>query len=217
MDCKGAKQARLLPKSIHRSGLHCLLARQQKPLFRRSTPKHHISNVGSYRGPVLESMARTTAHQPNVFEIRMAVNEKVTVPRVFILAHPRFQNWGVGKARDMLAEERPQASDGFCRNDSLLGIRINGRAVPVKGNFVAVTLNFRQSIRNVWVLMVQPYRHSGRPKTVVSRRRPEEEDLLPRGEDKIFQQRREHLGQPGATSKNKMAAGDRFSVRRFDV
>ena len=41
---------------------------------------------------MLEAMAGTAAHQPDIPPSRVTINEEVPIPSVFILAYPRFEN-----------------------------------------------------------------------------------------------------------------------------
>src|SRR6266849_2464726 len=62
----------------HRPSLHSLLASQRKAhLFHHSTD-NPLSHILAYRRPVLESMSRSAAYKPNVLDLRVSVNQKVS-------------------------------------------------------------------------------------------------------------------------------------------
>src|SRR5713226_9066802 len=52
-------------------------------------------NIFAHDRPVLESMARATADQPDVFKLRMKIDEKVAVRSVLVLADTRLSYWRV--------------------------------------------------------------------------------------------------------------------------
>src|SRR5579864_6827542 len=80
---------------VDSSLLGCLLCRNRKPRLGRCVVEKTLGQVFSQRRAVLKAMPRATSRDPHIIKVRMSVDQKVTVPCVFILAHARFQNCSI--------------------------------------------------------------------------------------------------------------------------
>src|SRR5207247_7665 len=58
----------------------------------------------AYRRAVLESMSRSTAHEPHVLGARMAIDDEVLVRRVLVLTHPGLEQRGALERRKAVRE-----------------------------------------------------------------------------------------------------------------
>src|SRR5689334_10251377 len=112
---------------------------------------------------MFEPMTGAAAHQPHVLVVWMAINQKVSIPSVFILTHTRFQDRRILKPGNMACKKLTQTCYSFGHHQTFVVVRIDGGAVPVKSYFEAAPLDIRESIRDVSVLVMEPDRHIWRP------------------------------------------------------
>src|ERR1700756_197841 len=91
------------------SGLFC---RQRKAWFSRDVVKNPAAQILTQRRSVFKAMTGAAARDPYVFKIRMTVDEKVAVPRVFVLAYPSLDNRRMLQGGDVLAQVGAQVLDG---------------------------------------------------------------------------------------------------------
>src|SRR5215469_5940059 len=120
----------------------------------------------------------------------MAIDQKVTVPRVLILADTRFDDWSISQTGNMAAEIGSQFLNGRSIYHAAAAIRIEGRTMPVESDLEAPTLDVGYGIGNVRTGVVQPNRHLRWTKEIASRWGPQKEDLLPRGKYAVSEQMR---------------------------
>src|ERR1700730_1446512 len=76
----------------HSSFLHRLFARQRKSLLPARSVQNARRYILAHRRSVLESVTRPAADKPNVLDTRVPVDQKISVPRVFVLANARLYN-----------------------------------------------------------------------------------------------------------------------------
>ena len=60
------------------------------------------AQVLSQRGAVFKAVSRTSARDPDILELRMAIDQEIAVPCIFVLANARLDNWRVLQCRYML-------------------------------------------------------------------------------------------------------------------
>src|SRR5438477_8334281 len=121
----------------------------------------------------------------------MAVDEKVAVGGVLVLAYAALDQRRLGERRKTADEEIARGRETGGRHLALERVRIDGRAVRVERQLEAARLQIGHSVNDVLqVGKVGPHRKGRRGKAPVAGRRPEEEYFLARGLDAVAQ----HLG-----------------------
>src|SRR5262249_35499131 len=118
--------------------------------------------------------------------LRMAINKKVAVPRVLILANSRLKNRRALQRRNMLLQVGAQPLDGRQPNHAEAAMRTKVSSMRVKGDLEAAALSLRQRVGQIRVRPMQPDRHLRRTKVHGPRRRPQKENFLPRGKDSLL-------------------------------
>src|SRR5260370_15338542 len=92
-DGLGAILSPHVPTSLkYRPPLHRLLAPQRKSLLPLRSVQNPRRHVLPDRRPVLEPVPRPAAHEPNVLHLRMPVDQKISVPSIFVLAYAGLHN-----------------------------------------------------------------------------------------------------------------------------
>src|SRR2546423_9931314 len=76
----------------NRALLHRLFAGQRNPRLARSPVQNLPCHILPQRRPMLESVPRSASHKPNVLHLWVLVDQKIPVPRVFVLADARLHN-----------------------------------------------------------------------------------------------------------------------------
>ena len=64
--------------------------------------QNSLAQVFSQRGAVFKAMPRASAGDPDILELRMAVDQEIAVPGIFVLANARFQHGRVRQLRYVL-------------------------------------------------------------------------------------------------------------------
>jgi hypothetical protein len=64
-----------------------LLCREQEAFVDRSVFEHSLRKSFAHRGRMFETMAGSASQEPDIFEIRVAIDEEVAVGRVLVLAN----------------------------------------------------------------------------------------------------------------------------------
>src|SRR5260370_16815226 len=82
----------LSPLLKHCPPLHHLFTRQRKPLLYRSATQNPPRHIFPHRRSMLETVPRSAANKPTVVHLRMLVDQKISIPRIFVLANPRLHN-----------------------------------------------------------------------------------------------------------------------------
>src|SRR3954451_2355844 len=92
------------------------------------------AQVLSQRGAVFKTVPRPSACNPGIFELRMAVDQEIAVPCIFVLAYARFDNRRILQRRYVLLQIFAQADDGrFCYHTPAC-IRIKTLSMQVKSD-----------------------------------------------------------------------------------
>src|ERR1700676_1193862 len=150
---------------------------------------------------MLESMPRSAAYKPNVFNFRMTVDQKIPIPRILVLTNPRLHNRCPAQCREALLNETPRLLRAFRARQARLRIWIDALAVPVHCNLQSPALQVRHPVN--LILLKQPRWQRWRRKPRIARRRAKEKHLLPGGENSLPQNLREKFREPSSASKDK--------------
>ena len=194
--------------SVHGALLGGLFCQQRKARFGGGMVKDARAQVFSQRRAMFESMAGAAARDPYILKIRMLVDEKVTVPCVFVLAYAGLEDGSILQRRNVFLQIGVQTVERRFRDNTHASIGIKIFSVAIKGDFESTALDIGQGIEQIRMRAMQPDRHPGRTKICVAGRTPEKKNLLPRGKDTVAQQLREKLRQPWAATVDKCARGD---------
>ena len=144
---------------IHRPHLHRLFTRNRKARFSGSIAQDSGAQVIGDRRTMLESVAGAAAGNPDIVKIRMAVNQKVAVGSVFILADTGLQDRSIVHCRKMFFQEAAKVVDRGGLNYAAAAIGIEGRAVTVKSDLEAAVFDVGKGIRDIGMAMMQPHGH----------------------------------------------------------
>src|SRR5438105_5600154 len=144
---------------------------------------HHLADSRA----MLESMAAAAAGDPNVGGLRMAVQNKVAIGRLLVLADARFHQRGVfqrGKAqRDVFAG----FMQFFRRGDAVDGGGIDLGPAAVIGNLETAPLVSRDSVEGDAVALFHPDGQLLVAETPISGGRTEEKNFLTSCTDELRQ------------------------------
>src|SRR5215471_4256282 len=78
--------------SKHRSSVPLLLAGQRKTRLGRSILKNSRTQILPDCRAMLEAVTGTAAGEPNIVELRMAIDEEIAIPGVLVLADTGLDN-----------------------------------------------------------------------------------------------------------------------------
>src|ERR1039457_4817905 len=92
--------------------------------------------------------------------------------------------------------------------DAVGGVRVDGRAVLVEGNFDAAVFQIGKTVGPARIAEVDPHGHGRRSEARVAGRCPKEERLLARGHDAFGEQIRKQFGQPRTAGEYERAYAD---------
>src|SRR4029077_9111266 len=145
-------------------------------------------------------MARSTADQPNVREFRMAVDQKVAVPGIFILANARLEDWRLFKRGNAAGHQRAHFGKSGGGSSSILGVRIKCSTVAIDCDLNASTFQIWKSISLVF--KVDPNRKGRHRKLLLLAPGVKIENLLTRRVNSITQQSWKELWQPRPARKH---------------
>ena len=129
-----------------------------------------FAQVLSERRAVFEAMSRSSATYPHIFKLRMAVDQEIAVPRIFVLAYARFQHGRVRQLQYVLPQIYAQAINRRFGYHPRACVRIKAITVAVKSNLESASLNVGQRVGQIGMGTMQPYRHFGRLKIRACRR-----------------------------------------------
>src|SRR3984893_5666738 len=198
--------------SVYRTVLFRCFARQLKSRFGRAAIQYLLRHVFSKRGPMFESVPRTSARKPHGTHFWVSVDQKIAIRSVFVLAHARLDDGRVCQSREAFCHVGAHALDGFRRNHARLRIGVNALAVTVECDLEATRFKVRHAVH--FVRLNQPSRKRPRGKLVVSRRHAKKEHLLAAGEYTRAKNFRKYFSQPRATGKNKLSRRNSLAVAR---
>lgn len=88
-------------------------AGQREARLCRSPVENTRANVFSDGWAMLKTMTRAAAHQPNIFQVRVPVDEEISIRGVFVLADAELRQWCVAQVRETLRQERPGLRDAL--------------------------------------------------------------------------------------------------------
>src|SRR5262245_52073733 len=143
----------------------------------------------------------------------MAIDQEVSVRCVLVLAHTRFNQRCLRHRRESSGQEFSDFAKQFRRDIAIGSIGINRPTMTVDCNFETAVNQVRQGVQAGG--KINTCRHEWRSKSPVARRWTEEEDLLPRRVDALFEQNRKQLWQPRSTGKDKTPGRDCVPATKF--
>src|ERR1039458_3461982 len=119
--------------SEHRTILRLRLGRQRIARVHRPAMQDTCGDILANRWTMLEAMPGASANQPNVGEVRVAVDQEIAVGRVLVLADARLHQGRMPQSGQALAEEIARGGERIGGWDAVGGVRVDGRAVLVAG------------------------------------------------------------------------------------
>src|SRR5258708_27370107 len=134
---------------------------------------------------MFEAVPRASTNQPDVFCFRMAIDQEISIPGVFVLADTRLNNGSVLQSRNVLLQVGAKTLDGWLTDHPVRAVGIKLRTVTVKGDLESALFNVGQRIWTVRMRVVQPRRHLGRAEAVVAGGGSEKKHLLTRWENAV--------------------------------
>src|SRR6476646_1415279 len=161
------------------------------------------TQVFSQRGTVFETMPGASTSNPHIFKLRMAVNQEIAVPSIFVLAYACFNHRSVLEFRYVLPQIFSQLSDGGFLYYSHTCVRVKALSMTVKCNFEPASLDIRQRVRQSGMRAMQPHWHLGWPEIQATRRSAKKKYFLSGGKYSIAEQFSKNLWQPWTAAKNK--------------
>jgi len=160
--------------------------------YRRNFPviqnklRQHLTN----RRPVLESMPRSSTDQPDIFVLRMAVDDEMTVRRLLILADTRFDQRCIFQGREAEGDVFTDILQRFGIDYAFAARWIEVRSAGVVGDLESTAIAAWDAVVKL-ATMICPHRTVRIVESCVSRRSAKEEDVLLGGADKITYRLRE--------------------------
>src|ERR1022692_4833378 len=194
--------------SEHRTILRLRLGRQRIARVHRPAMQDTCGDILADRWTMLEAMPGASTHQPNVGEVRVAVDQEIAVGRVLVLADARLHQGRMPQSGQALAEEIARGGERIGGWDAVGGGRVDGRAVLVEGDFDAAVFQIGKTVGPARIAEVDPHRHGWRSEARVAGRCPKEERLLARGHDAFGEQIRKQFGQPRTAGEYERAYAD---------
>src|SRR5713226_673668 len=196
----GANLSPHVPTSLkYGPPLHRLLAPQRKSLLPLRSVQNPRRHVLPDRRPVLEPVPRPAAHEPNVLHLRMPVDQKISVPSIFVLAYSHLHNRRPAQPRKPLLHKTPRFFRAFRTRQTRLRIRIHALAVPVHRDLQPPAFQIRRPVN--LILLKQPRRQRRRRKSRISRGHAKEKHFLPARENPSPQNLRKKFPQPCPAGK----------------
>src|SRR5262245_28451451 len=120
--------------------LHRPLVSQREPRLGSTALNQQFGHVLAQCRAVLEAVSRATAHQPNVLELGMAINQEIAVGSVFVLADASFDDRRVaqfGKTPRHIVANFPE---GLIAHYAHAAFGIKFRSVSIECNLEAAAL-----------------------------------------------------------------------------
>ena len=105
------------------------------------------AQVFSQRGTMFKAMARASADNPHIFKLRMAVDQEIAVPCIFILADARLKHRRVLQLRYILPQIFSQLGYRRFPYYSHIAVGIEALSVAIKSNLESAALYIGQGIR----------------------------------------------------------------------
>src|SRR5579862_5547896 len=97
----------------HRASLDSVFRCQRKSFLGASAIDDERRDILAQRRSMLESVSRSSAHQPHVLKIRMPVDQKIAVRRVLVLTHARFHDRSIGQRREAPCQPVPHEGEAL--------------------------------------------------------------------------------------------------------
>ena len=95
---------------------------------------------------MLEAVPGAAAHQPDVVEIGVPVDEELAVRRRLVLADARLDDRGVGQVRETHGQVGPHDLDALGVDDPLAVGGVERRTVAVGPDLHAATIDRREAV-----------------------------------------------------------------------
>src|SRR5260370_664564 len=164
--------------------------------------------------PGLDPVLRPAAHEPNVLHLRMPVDQKLSVPSIFVLAYARLHNRRPAQPRKPLLHKTPRFFRAFRTRQTRLRVRINALAVPVHRDLQPPAFQIRHPVN--LILLKQPRRQRLPRKSRIPRAHAQEKHFLPARENPSPQNLRKKFPQPCPAGKHKRVRLDALAGIRPD-
>src|SRR5258708_33184971 len=117
---------------VHGALLHGPFRGETEAGLRGVSGSEHLSGkILAHGRTMLESVTRSSTGQPDVFHLRMAIQQKVPVGAVFVLADARLDKRGILQAGEKCRHAVAHVRDLACVDDALARVGIERRAVRV--------------------------------------------------------------------------------------
>src|SRR5215213_32113 len=142
----------------------------------------------------------------------MAIDQKVAVGSVFVLADASFSYRRIREQGNSLREVVANFERCIRRDDSLVVIGVKRRPMSIDRDLEAATVQIGQRINQI--VKIDPRRQPVRLETIVSRRNAEEEDLLATHVNQFAEQVGKEFREPWTTGKHEVVRSDLFSADR---
>ena len=142
-------------------------------------------HISAHGGAVFEAVAGAAADQPNIFEPRMAIDQKISIGSIFVLADARFDDGSIFQGGETLAEIVASGLFCFGSGSAVRGVGIDRRAMAVDGDFHAAIFQVGHAVN--FIAQANPGGHRGRCESSVACRRAEKENFLAGGENALAQ------------------------------
>ena len=174
-----------LSGSIDRPLSYDLFRGQRESFLHLSTVDYSLRDIFTQRRSMFESVSRASAGQPNIFKIRMTIDQKISIGGVFILADPRFNERRLLQIGETMNQITAHFIQYVFRYFTFFVVRIERRTMAIESDFdpsileVGETINFASEI--------DPNGHLRRAESGVAGRSPEEKDFLACGVDPFAQ------------------------------
>src|SRR5215469_11709254 len=145
----------------------------------------------------------------------MPVNQKISIPSVFVLANTGLHHRRILQRRESPRNIGTRPGDCLWAYDAGLCVGIRHLAVSISREFQPTALQVRHSI--YFVGLKQPGRQTRSRKSRIAWWNAKEKHFLPSWENAWSEQLRENFAEPRAAGKDKLPAGNMLAMRGFDA
>src|SRR5271154_1653194 len=143
----------------------------------------------------------------------MAINQKIAIGSIFVLAHARLDNWCISQSRETRSHIFLHDFGLRGRRQTRLRIGIDALPMMIERNLQPAAFNVGHPV--IFIFLKKPRRQGRRSESRVSRRHPQKEDFLATWENSLSKNLGKHFAEPGSASKNKLPGGNRFTIAAF--
>src|SRR5580692_4005261 len=145
----------------------------------------------------------------------MPVNQKVSVRRIFILAHTRLDYRSISHCRKTAGHIFPHHFRFRSRRQARLRVGIDALSMMIERNLQPAAFNVGHPV--ILIFLKKPCRQSWWRESLISSGHAEKENLLPARKDAVPKNFGENFAKPRAAGKNKLPRRNCLSVAAFYV